>query len=37
MLGTLGKGEDILDEEYLCAVIPGFVHGSREGVEGCWA
>lgn len=28
MLGTLGKGEDILYEEYLCAVIPGFVHGS---------
>lgn len=27
MLGTLGKGEDILYEEYLCAVIPGF-HGS---------
>lgn len=28
MLGTLGKGEDILYEENLCAVIPGFVHGS---------
>lgn len=27
MLGTFGKGEDIL-YEYLCAVIPGFVHGS---------